>query len=194
MKEHIYGGFWRRAVAFSLDGVIIFAFLSLLLFLMERALPSAAYSAAASKWSLIAVLPYYGTALILNMCYFTFFHGFGGRTPGKMLLGLMVIQSSGDPMTPGLAFLRWVGSIISRIVFMLGFIWVAFDGRKQGWHDKIAGTYVIKTRGQSHGPMESAAASHSGYPLSPRHDYDERSAVHWEDSHYEEIERHWGPY
>ncbi|MBW2651381.1 MAG: RDD family protein [Deltaproteobacteria bacterium] len=40
----------------------------------------------------------------------------------------------------------WVGYIISKLPFFLGFIWVAFDGRKQGWHDKIAGTYVIKTR------------------------------------------------
>ena len=80
------------------------------------------------------------------MFYFTLFHGFGGQTPGKKLLGLRVVQSSGKPMTPGLAFLRWVGYIISQIPLCLGFIWIAFDGRKQGWHDKIAATCVIKTR------------------------------------------------
>lgn len=40
--------------------------------------------------------------------------------------------------------LRYVGYIISAIPFLLGFIWAAFDSRKQGWHDKIAATVVIR--------------------------------------------------
>jgi uncharacterized RDD family membrane protein YckC len=42
------------------------------------------------------------------------------------------------------AFLRYVGLIISFVVLLLGVIWVAFDGRKQGWHDKLAQTVVIR--------------------------------------------------
>ena len=34
--------------------------------------------------------------------------------------------------------------VISGLIFSLGFIWVAFDGKRQGWHDKLAGTYVIE--------------------------------------------------
>jgi uncharacterized RDD family membrane protein YckC len=49
-------------------------------------------------------------------------------------------------MTFGLAFLRWVGYIISAVVLYLGFVWIAFDAKKQGWHDKIAGTVVIRVR------------------------------------------------
>ena len=78
------------------------------------------------------------------MFYFTYFHGAGGQTPGKMIFGLKVVQSTGEQMTFGIAFLRWVGYIISGTVFYLGFVWIAFDGRKRGWHDKIAGTVVIR--------------------------------------------------
>ncbi|MDD1697770.1 MAG: RDD family protein, partial [Methanoregula sp.] len=60
-----------------------------------------------------------------------------------MILGLQVIQSSGEKMTPGLAFLRWVGYLFSGLILNLGFLWIVFDKRKQGWHDKIAGTLVI---------------------------------------------------
>jgi uncharacterized RDD family membrane protein YckC len=42
------------------------------------------------------------------------------------------------------AFLRYIGLIISCIAFFIGVIWVAFDANKQGWHDKIASTYVVK--------------------------------------------------
>ena len=97
----------------------------------------------------VFALLYLAASLLAGMTYFTWFHGIAGRTPGKMLLGLRVIQASGDPMTPGIAFLRWVGYLISGPVFCLGFLWVAFDGRKQGWHDKIAATLVIRERGES---------------------------------------------
>jgi uncharacterized RDD family membrane protein YckC len=81
------------------------------------------------------------------MVYFTYFHGATGQTPGKMALGLKVIQNTGAPMTFGVAFLRWVGYIISGIILDLGFAWIAFDRKKRGWHDMIAATYVVRTSG-----------------------------------------------
>ena len=56
-------------------------------------------------------------------------------------------------MTLGIAFLRWVGAIVSGLVFMLGFVWIAFDGRKQGWHDKIAATLVIHKNALTNGSI-----------------------------------------
>jgi uncharacterized RDD family membrane protein YckC len=41
---------------------------------------------------------------------------------------------------------RYVGYIISTIPLCLGFLWVGFDSKKQGWHDKIAGTVVVRNR------------------------------------------------
>jgi uncharacterized RDD family membrane protein YckC len=157
MTGRRYGGFWRRFFAFLIDGVILY-FVSLILFLigvlalglkgemMGRILSS--LGDRANGIGLFGLL-YIAASLLAGMIYFTGFHGMAGRTPGKMLLGLRVIQASGDPITPGIAFLRWVGYLISGPLFCLGFLWVAFDGRKQGWHDKIAATLVIRRRGDS---------------------------------------------
>jgi len=79
-----------------------------------------------------------------------------------MIFGLKVVQSTGEKMTLGVGFLRWVGYIISGMVFYLGFIWIAFDGKKQGWHDKIAGTVVVRAKnivdGLSYSPDETIVA------------------------------------
>ena len=66
-------------------------------------------------------------------------------TPGKMLMKLKVLdENTGDPITPSQAVIRYVGYIVSSVVLLLGFIWVAFDDKKQGWYDKMAKTVVIK--------------------------------------------------
>jgi uncharacterized RDD family membrane protein YckC len=150
VTDYPYGGFWRRFIAAFIDQIILGAVYSLLFFLGAMAGISG-FSLSAYQLSSDAILKTTGGLIILyhafcgiiNMTYFTWFHGVGGRTPGKMAMGLKVIQASGQEMTPGVAFLRWVGYIVSSLVFCLGYIWVAFDPQKQGWHDKIAGTVVI---------------------------------------------------
>jgi uncharacterized RDD family membrane protein YckC len=171
MTGRRHGGFWRRSFAFLIDEVILY-FVSLILFLigllalgmkgdmMGRILASS--KDMTHGMGLFALL-YLAASLLAGMTYFTWFHGIGGRTPGKILLGLRVIQASGDPMTPGVAFLRWVGYLISGPVFCLGFLWVAFDGRKQGWHDKIAATLVIRDRGESDRDAPRNSAENGAY-------------------------------
>jgi len=60
-----------------------------------------------------------------------------------MVFGLKVIRETGEPLTFGTAFLRWIGYFVSSLPLNLGFIWIAFDRKKQGFHDKLAGTVVI---------------------------------------------------
>ena len=141
-----YGGFWPRAMAFLLDKIIIYLLLFLVIIVGIMILGLSIFSITPTILITPLFLSYYGVNLLLNMLYFTYFHGTSGQTPGKKLLGLKVIQKTGEPMTPGIAFLRWVGYIVSGMVFYLGFIWIGFDSRKQGWHDKIAGTFVVRTR------------------------------------------------
>ena len=145
-----YGGFWQRFVALSIDIVILHVFTIILFFIGNLIIPLHCgftwLTDTSSTFMCTIFFSYYGMAVLLNAAYFIYFHGATGQTPGKKLLGLRVVRTDGEPMTFGTAFLRWVGYIISKIPFFLGFIWVAFNGRKQGWHDKIAGTYVIKTR------------------------------------------------
>jgi hypothetical protein len=62
---------------------------------------------------------------------------------GKMTVGIKVVGADGQPPTGGRALLRYVGYALSGLVLSLGFLWVIFDRKRQGWHDKIAGTYVV---------------------------------------------------
>jgi uncharacterized RDD family membrane protein YckC len=58
---------------------------------------------------------------------------------------LRVVKTDGSELTLTDTFLRYVGLILSFLCLFIGVIWVAFDANKQGWHDKIASTYVVKT-------------------------------------------------
>jgi hypothetical protein len=53
-----------------------------------------------------------------------------------------VVGEDGKPITWGRALLRYFGFILSALVLSIGFLWIAFDKKRQGWHDKIARTYV----------------------------------------------------
>jgi uncharacterized RDD family membrane protein YckC len=75
--------------------------------------------------------------------YLIFFWVISGFTPGKALLGLRVVRSDGQKLHLGRAILRLIGYFIAALPLFLGFVWILFDNRRQGWHDKIAGTYVI---------------------------------------------------
>jgi uncharacterized RDD family membrane protein YckC len=66
-----------------------------------------------------------------------------GLRVGKMTVGIKVVGVDGQPPTGGRALLRYVGYALSGLVLSLGFLWVIFDRKRQGWHDKMAGTYVM---------------------------------------------------
>ena len=90
-----------------------------------------------------------GTALLAALCfvYTSLFHTLGGRTLGKRLFGLTVVDSTGLP--PGLArsALRSVCAFLSAALLMMGFVLVLFDARKQALHDKLAHTFVVRLAG-----------------------------------------------
>ena len=68
-------------------------------------------------------------------------------TPGKMVINAKIVdaKTGGKPST-GQLIGRYLAYYVSTIPLLLGFIWVAFDSRKQGWHDKLAGTLVIRAK------------------------------------------------
>jgi uncharacterized RDD family membrane protein YckC len=67
-----------------------------------------------------------------------------GQTVGKRVMELKIIREDGKPLTYQDALLRYLGYIVSVIPLFLGYFWIIWDDKKQGWHDKIAKTYVIK--------------------------------------------------
>ena len=154
MTIYKFAGFWRRLIAFMIDNTIVTIIFSVFCIIAATAYVFGAISSNSDAWIVDLTDPTSSFSIMLMSCllysvimfgYFTYFHGATGRTPGKMLLGLQVVSADGAPISFGTAFLRTVGYLISSLLFTfpLGFIWAAFDKRKQGWHDKIAGTVVI---------------------------------------------------
>lgn len=67
-----------------------------------------------------------------------------GQTPGKNLMKIRVVKKDGTPIRDADAIVRYVGYFINSLVMGIGWIWALFDSNRQGWHDKIASTYVVK--------------------------------------------------
>lgn len=68
-------------------------------------------------------------------------------TPGKMAVSARVVDArTGAPLTLVQSLVRYAGYFVSTIPLCLGLIWVGLDRRKQGWHDKMAGTVVVRSR------------------------------------------------
>ncbi|MSU04444.1 MAG: hypothetical protein EXS23_04295 [Pedosphaera sp.] len=67
-----------------------------------------------------------------------------GTTVGKLVLGLKVVRLDGQPVGVLVALVRGLGAIFSTVMLMLGFLWVAWDVEQQSWHDKMAGTVVVR--------------------------------------------------
>lgn len=136
-------GFGRRFVATLFDGLLIAFFSTLLIgvfgFLSIIVISFNPYGNQTGFTTLFIV----STVLASVIYYVGFWVGSGGQTIGKSTLGIRAIRTDGAPISVGQGLLRYVGYIISGLIFSLGFIWVAFDGKRQGWHDKLAGTYVI---------------------------------------------------
>ena len=89
---------------------------------------------------------YQGLSTLFQAVYFTYFWSAAGKgqTLGSRALNIRVVKTDGSYLDYVGAFLRYIGFVISCVVLFIGVIWAAFDGQKQGWHDKIAGTYVVK--------------------------------------------------
>lgn len=84
-------------------------------------------------------------ATIITVLYYTILTA-RGATIGKKVFGMKVVMADGQNIGFGRSLLRHtVGYFVSALIFGLGFIWIGFDPHKQGWHDKIAGTYVVRS-------------------------------------------------
>jgi uncharacterized RDD family membrane protein YckC len=135
-------GFWIRVVAYMIDFFLLLAVQSVLSLLIGIILGTLGI-ATEDDPAINVVIWLFGT--MLSISYAVFFTGYCGQTPGKMALRIKVVRTDGSPVTYGRAALREVlGKFVSGILLGIGYLMVAFDSHKQGLHDKIADTYVIK--------------------------------------------------
>jgi uncharacterized RDD family membrane protein YckC len=82
--------------------------------------------------------------LLIAVAYFAGMWAWKQTTIGGIVIGLKVVRIDGRPFTFVTALVRALAAIFSVIVFFFGFIWIGWDIEKQGWHDKIAGTVVVR--------------------------------------------------
>jgi len=94
-------------------------------------------------------------AALFAVMYDVGFWTLAGQTPGKRLMGLLVVKANGERLKLGRAILRWLGYWLSGILF-LGFLWVLVDGKRQGFHDKLARTIVVYSRPEAAGVAAAA--------------------------------------
>ena len=139
VKEASYVGFWKRLLACIVDNVILLVII------------------------LIAALPFYGSEyfqlshegktlafdtvfqVVLPTIAAILFWRYRGATPGKILVSARIVDAKTfGPPSIGQLIGRFFAYIVSILPLFFGFLWIAFDKRKQGFHDKLAGTVVIQ--------------------------------------------------
>ena len=81
---------------------------------------------------------------VVMLGYFAGMWTWKGTTVGGIILGLKVVRADGQPLTLPTSLVRGAAAAFSAMVLFLGFLWIAWDREKQGWHDQIAGTLVIR--------------------------------------------------
>lgn len=139
-------GFWIRAVASLVDMLAIGLLESVLGSLLIRVGGMEPEFHSPEGRAIMLTVASFG--VVLGYAYRVFFIGYCGQTPGKMAVRIKVIRTDGTEAGYARAFLREVvGKFLSKIILGIGYLMVAIDPRKQGLHDKIADTYVIKLQG-----------------------------------------------
>lgn len=152
-----YAGFWRRFVAALIDGILLQVVLSIVGGILGVGIGAGLGGFGAMGQSdeinaagLAAVGTIYLVAFVGQWLYFALMESSGLQaTVGKLAMGVVVTDQSGNRISFGRATGRYFGKILSGIILMIGYIMAAFTERKQGLHDMIAGTLVYKTRDPS---------------------------------------------
>ncbi len=120
-----YAGFGQRLLAALIDWLILFVVSAPISILFFEA---------------SAVMPLLAAATVIG------FWRYCGATPGKLAVAVRIVDArTGQPVGTGRLALRLLCYLLSALPLYLGFLWIAFDRRKQGWHDKIARTVVIQS-------------------------------------------------
>ena len=163
-----YVGFWARFGAFVIDSLWIAPVVMLLGLLYERSGDSASLDqllsdpAHVSTGALASMLTSASTDFLsqsaIGAVLVLLFWFVRSATPGQMVLGARIVDArTGGVPSKGQLLLRYLAYYLSTLPCCLGFVWIGWDPRKQGWHDKIAGTVVVRPT-RRHG----AAASFPG--------------------------------
>ena len=141
-----YAGFWIRLLAYVLDSVavdgITFALLN-----ATKPISCVTSDGTTCLPGTTTVSPLLYVLSAIPVAYFVVLWAVGG-TVGQRVLGLRVANAvTGANLGLGRAVLRYLGYLLSVAALFVGLVWAGIDARKQGWHDKIAGSVVLRRQG-----------------------------------------------
>ena len=133
-----YAGFWPRLGATLVDTVLLSLLTMPVMFLVYGELYWDSDDFILGGWDVILnwICPLLATVA---------FWIYRSATPGKIVFGLEVLDmKTGSKLTVSTSIIRYFSYYLSAIPLCLGFIWICFNSKRQGWHDLIAGTIVTK--------------------------------------------------
>ncbi|GAC1528971.1 MAG: RDD family protein [Ramlibacter sp.] len=131
-----YVGFWTRVCAALIDSLLFLLVLGSVLYMLDGSFHSSS--------PLVDVLVNYVLPCAIDVFLWVRY----GGTPGKYAMSARIVDAdTGEPLSTGRALLRYLGYFVSAVPLGVGLLWVAFDPRKQGWHDKMANSVVVRPLG-----------------------------------------------
>lgn len=135
-----YVGFWIRVVASLVDSILVVMVTAPLGYFI---LGSSGYGGSLG----FKGPPDFLISVVLPAAAIVVFWIYRQATPGKMMFSARIVDAStGAAPDTGQLLLRYLGYYVSMLFFGLGFVWIGIDPRKQGWHDKIARTVVVRPK------------------------------------------------
>lgn len=134
-----YVGFWARVLASLIDTVALGLVLGVIGTVLGLDVSMDLEAKGPAYWQSIGINELLTSAFVIGFWLWKM------ATPGKMVISAVIVDAKtlGKPST-GQMIGRYLGYFVSIFGLLIGLLWVAFDDRKQGWHDKLAGTLVIK--------------------------------------------------
>lgn|SRR5690606_20151641 len=137
-QEFVYVGFWPRAGAMLMDAIIV-ALISYPILIMVYG------TAYFTKTELLSGSLDFVISYIFPIVWTVGFWIYRQATPGKMVIGAKIISAkTGGKPSVGQYVGRYFAYILSALPLGLGYFWAGWDPKKQTWHDKLAGTYVVR--------------------------------------------------
>jgi uncharacterized RDD family membrane protein YckC len=146
MSDYEYAGFWIRTGAAIIDSILLLIIIVPILTVIYGSEYWIGEQHVQGGWDILFnyILP----AIVVILFWF-----YKSATPGKMVTKLTIVDAkTGGKPSMGQLIGRYLGYYVAMLPLFLGIIWVGIDKRKQGWHDKLAGTVVIKNN--THVPVE----------------------------------------
>lgn len=141
MENYTYAGFWVRTGAAIIDSILMLIIIVPLVTMIYGSSYWIGESQALfnGTWDVLLNYIFPAVAVVIFWIY-------KSATPGKIALKLTIVDSrTGEKPSSGQFIIRYLCYYVSLLPLGLGILWVAFDKRKQGWHDMIANTVVIKS-------------------------------------------------